>query len=461
MFKNFNLRILCILALLNFGTTGFALNGEGDEDVLPGEFVIQLKGVHVAQMDFLQLENLLGGKILEKIPETTIFLLKREPLEDPDLAIKFLMDIPVIDTVEPNYIYKMNSVPNDPKLSELWGLKNIGQMDSKKNIGIPGIDIGITRAWDITTGSSKVIVGIIDSGINYNHPDLKSNMWRNLAELNGKPGVDDDKNGYVDDVYGYDFANNDGDPMDDNGHGSHVSGTIGAKGNDGLGLVGVNWNVKLMALKFLSSKGSGSLYSAIAAINYASKMRVQILSNSWGGGGASKLLKKAIIDANAKNIVFVAAAGNESNNNDLLPSYPASYDVANVISVAAIDNRGSLASFSCYGKKTVHVAAPGVNILSSSIKGYASLSGTSMATPHISGIVALLLAQNKKLTPLAIKNRLIKTSRLNPSLKGKVAANGFVDAYYALTNQVPTGKYDEADSLVGISDGEGTPIESF
>lgn len=461
MYNHLSLRILCILIFLNFGSTGFALNGEVEEDIVPGEFVIQFKGVQAAQMDLLRLENLLGGKILEKIPESTIFLLKREPLENPDLAMKYLMDLPMIDTVEPNYIYKMNMVPNDPKLSELWGLKNSGQMDSKKNIGIAGVDIGITRAWDITTGSSHVIVGVIDSGINYNHPDLKANMWKNLAELNGKPGVDDDKNGYVDDIYGYDFANNDADPMDDNGHGSHVSGTIGAKGDDGIGLVGVNWKVKLMALKFLSSKGSGSLYSAIAAINYASKMGVQVLSNSWGGGGASKLLKKAITNANAKNIVFVAAAGNESNNNDLSPTYPANYDVTNVISVAAIDNRGSLASFSCYGKKTVHVAAPGVNILSSIIKGYASYSGTSMATPHVSGIVALLLAQNKKLTPLAIKNRLIKTSRSSSSLKGKVAANGFVDAYYALTNQVPTSKTDESDSSVGVSDEEGAQRESF
>jgi subtilisin family serine protease len=260
-------------------------------------------------------------------------------------------------------------------------------------------------------------------------------MWVNLAEKNGQPGVDDDGNGFVDDIYGYDFSNNDGDPKDDHGHGSHVAGTIGAKGNNTLGVVGVNWNVKIMPVKFLSRGGSGTLENAVKAIDYATKMHARILSNSWGGGGFSQILEDSIKRANEAGILFVAAAGNDRANNDVSPHYPSSYDVPNVLSVAAIDNTGALAKFSCYGKTSVDVAAPGVNILSSTIGGYKTMSGTSMATPHVSGIAALVMSNEPTLTALQVKERIIATSRPLASLRGKMVSGGLANAYYALSNQ--------------------------
>lgn len=413
------------------GLSVFALQPEAK----PGEFVIQLKQGQISALSAHALETQLGGQIIKKIPNSSIVLIKRNKLEKNDFIIESLKNSPIVEIVEPNYIYRINNTPNDPKLSELWGLKNVGQEDSSKSVGVAGVDIGAEKAWDIETGSDRVVVAVIDTGVDYTHPDLKANIWKNQAELNGKAGVDDDNNGYVDDIYGYSFVGKKGDPMDDHGHGSHVSGTIGASGNDGQGIVGVNWKVQIMGLKFLSADGSGSLADALEAIKYATTMGVNVMSNSWGGGGASEIMKKAIEEANHKNIVFVAAAGNHSGNNDEEPSYPASYDLPNVISVAAADNKGNLAYFSCFGRKTVHVAAPGVNIVSSTPKGYENMSGTSMATPHVSGVVALLLAHEANLSPLEVRDRLIKTSQPLSGLNKKVAANGMVNAYYALMNQ--------------------------
>lgn len=400
----------------------------------PGEYVVKLKNTN--SMSIKSIEALLGGSIINRIPDSEIITLKRSLIEIQSVVLKKLSASSIVEKAEPNYIYRINRLPNDPELSKLWGLKNDGQEDSSKKIGVSGVDVSAERAWDLETGSENVLVAVIDTGLDYTHKDLKTNAWANEAEVNGKPGVDDDNNGYVDDIHGYDFANKDADPMDDHGHGSHVSGTIGARGDDGEGIVGVVWNVRIMGLKFLGSDGSGSLDDALAAIKYATKMGVNIMSNSWGGGGASDLMKEAIAEANAKNIVFTAAAGNHSGDNDANPSYPASYDVPNVISVAAINNVGALAYFSCYGRRTVHVAAPGVNVYSSTPGGYESWSGTSMATPHVSGVVALLLSREPQLTPVEVRDRLVRTSSPLSGLKNKVAANGMVNAFFALTNQV-------------------------
>ena len=225
--------------------------------------------------------------------------------------------------------------------------------------------------------------------------------------------------------------------MDDHGHGSHCSGTIGARGDDGKGLVGVAWNTRIMGIKFLSADGSGSLDGALKAIDYATSMGAKVLSNSWGGGGYSETLKQAIERSNAAGTLFVAAAGNESNNNDSNPTYPATYDVANVLSVAAIDNRGQIASFSNYGKSKVHVGAPGVNIMSSITgAGYDSWSGTSMATPHVSGMAVLLASAEPNITGIQMKERIIATAQPIAGLRGKVRSGGLANAYAMLTNQV-------------------------
>ncbi len=423
------------LCLTLVGLNAFAAQPEA----VPGEYVVKLKNTYaISSVNILSQQ--LGAYVKSTIPNQGIVVVKRPVFELTDSVIKTMSQNPLVDIVEPNFIYRINKVPNDPSFGKLWGMQNTGQKDSENKVGIAGVDIGAVQAWDIETGSKNTIVAVIDTGINYNHPDLKDNLWTNEAELNGKAGVDDDNNGIIDDIYGANFvdaAKPTGDNLDDHGHGSHCSGTIGARGDDGKGIVGVSWNVRIMGVKFLSKDGSGSLEGALKAVDYATTMGAKILSNSWGGGGYSETLKQAIQRSNDAGAIFIAAAGNESNNNDSNPTYPATYDVPNVLSVAAIDNRGQIASFSNYGKTSVHVAAPGVNIFSSITgSGYDSWSGTSMATPHVSGMAALLLSHEPGITGLQMKERIIATSRPIAGIRGKVKA-GFVNAYAMLTNTTP------------------------
>ncbi len=317
--------------------------------------------------------------------------------------IKALKKTGLILYAEPNYIYKANVEPNDPRWDELWGLAKI-QMP---------------KAWDITTGRD-IVIADIDTGIDYYHEDLRNNLWVNpgedidhdgIAEMSDLNGVDDDGNGYVDDLIGWNFVNDTNNPYDKTtifnpGHGTHTAGTIGAVGNNGIGVVGVNWHVKIMALKFLNKYGSGSTADAIRAIEYYTMMGIKISNNSWGGGSYSQSLYDAIM---ASKSLFVAAAGNDGRNNDRTPSYPASYNLENIVAVAATDSNDQLAWFSNYGVKSVDLASPGVDILST-LPGddYGKLDGTSMATPHVTGVAGLLLAYNSDFTPKELKWYLLK-----------------------------------------------------
>jgi len=414
-------------------------NDRSEPEAVPGEYLVKLSDrVHLSDMSVQTLSEKLGSYIKSRIPDQNIVVIKRPVIETQKSAMNKLMNNEDVQIVEPNYIYRMNSVSaNDPLLPKLWGMQNTGQQDPTGQPGIAGVDIGATEAWNIQTGSNDVVVAIIDTGVNYNTEDLVQNIWTNEAELNGKEGVDDDGNGYIDDIHGFNFITNKGDSMDDHGHGSHCAGTIGARGNDGKGIVGVSWNVKIMGVKFLSKEGSGSLEDAIKAIDYATKNGAKILNNSWGGGSYSELLKEAIVRSNKAGALFVAAAGNESNNNDSNPSYPATYDVPNVLSVAAVDNRGQMASFSNYGKSKVHVAAPGVNIYSTTNRGYESWSGTSMATPHVTGIAALLAAEFPEMSNVEMRNRIIETAKPLAGVRGKVSSGGLANAFLALKNEKP------------------------
>jgi subtilisin family serine protease len=338
-----------------------------------------------------------------------------------------------VGSIEPDFVITPTISSNDPSFGQLWGLDNTGQSG-----GLADADIDAPEAWNTTTGSRGVVVAVIDTGMDYNHPDLAANAWRNPGEVAGD-GIDNDRNGFIDDVYGWDFANNDSNPMDDNGHGSHVSGTIGAVGNNGVGVVGVNWQVSIMPLKFLDASGSGSTSAAVAAINYATRMRrdfginVVATNNSWGGGGLSTSLRDAIDAGASAGVLFVAAAGNEANNNDATPAYPASYTGTSVISVAATDRLNRLASFSNYGATSVDLAAPGVGILSTTPNSsYASYSGTSMATPHVTGTVALLAAANPQATAAQIRTAILSSTTPVAGLAGKVATGGLLNAAAAL-----------------------------
>lgn len=402
---------------------------------VPGEFVVKLKpGMMRASTQALSQQ--LKGFVTQKISGQNIVVVKKAVFETNDSAIKALNENPMVEIAEPNYIYKINKAPTDPLYSQTWGLANVGQADPKNQVGVAGIDINMEKAWEIQTGTREKIVAIIDTGIDWSHPDLADNMWINEAEKNGKAGVDDDGNGVVDDIYGYNAITGTGNAKDDQGHGSHCAGTIGARANNGIGVAGVNWNVRMMAVKFLDSSGSGSLADAIKAIDYATKMGANVMSNSWGGGGFSQTLLDAIQRSNDAGAIFIAAAGNEYNNNDASPTYPSTYQVANVMSIAAIDNRGAKADFSNYGKKTVHLGAPGVNVMSTTGGSYKAFSGTSMATPHVAGVAALLWANEPNLTAAQVKERLVATARPLASMKGKTRTGGIVDAYGALTNQV-------------------------
>jgi subtilisin family serine protease len=323
--------------------------------------------------------------------------------------------------------------------SKQWGLVNTGKNSgSIFSPGVAGEDINVSKAWDITKGSTGeqiIKIAVIDTGVDYTHPDLKSQIAVNELEFNGKAGVDDDGNGYVDDIYGYDFANKDADPMDGHGHGTHCAGVIGASHNS-VGIAGVMKNVQIVPIKFLTDAGSGETIDALSSIDYAISRGVNIMSNSWGGGEKEQSLLDAITAAESAGITFVAAAGNESNNNDKTPSYPANYEVSNVVSVGSFTGAGAKSSFSNYGVKTVHVTAPGSTILSTYKNGgYANLSGTSMATPHVAGVVGLILSKEPNLTPAQIRERLINTSVKTEKLKTASLSAGRVDAFRALTNK--------------------------
>lgn len=343
--------------------------------------------------------------------------------------------------VEANTIMKTDAtIPNDPDFGQLYGLHNLGQTG-----GSVDADIDIAEAWDFVRGSRDVLVGIIDTGVDYTHPDIRGNYWTNPGETgldasgNDKTnnGIDDDQNGFVDDFRGWDFANNDNDPIDDHDHGTHCAGTIGGQGDNGIGVSGVNWQVSMVGLKFLSANGSGSLEDAVEAIEYATRIGAAMTSNSWGGGGYSPTMEAAIAEANAKGILFIAAAGNNGNDNDLQPHYPSSYEHDNVVAVAASDDKDRLASFSCFGQTSVDLAAPGVDIFSTTRNGrYESMSGTSMATPHVTGVAALLKAAYPQASSVDIKARLLNTVDPVADFSGKILSGGRVNAHNALENDV-------------------------
>ena len=342
-------------------------------------------------------------------------------------AVRAFSGHPRIAYIEPNYVVSTLVTPNDPRYPELFGLNNTGQTG-----GTADADIDADAAWGVSTGSHNVLVGVIDTGIDYNHADLAANIWTNPGEIAGNL-VDDDNNGFVDDIHGYDFVNNDGDPFDDNGHGTHCSGTIGGVGNNGIGVAGVNWEVSIMGAKFLNSGGSGSTAGAVAAVEYTTMMGVDLTSNSWGGGGFSQALFDAIAEANAAGIAFVAAAGNSNSNNDVTSNYPSNYDVPNIIAVAATDHNDAKASFSSYGLTTVDLGAPGVNILST-LPGnsYGLLSGTSMATPHVAGVTALIRSVSPNIPVAQLKAVLLNAADDVPSMAGITVTGGRLNAFFAI-----------------------------
>ncbi len=359
-------------------------------------------------------------------------------------AVRRAKEDPRVEYAEPDYFfYAMDTIPNDPYFSQMWGLSN---GCSFCDPGQPTPNIDATKAWDITTGSDDVVAVVLDTGVQLQHDDLSANAWVNPREIAGN-GVDDDGNGFVDDVNGWNFYDGNNSTFVDAGqdfHGTHVAGSIGAVGNNGIGVTGVAWHVKLMSLKFLGGpQGKGSTSNAVRGINYAIDLRsrgvnVRVINASWGGGNESQALRQAISDANNAGILFVCAAGNGGTNTDDDPDFPAAYsiDQSNAISVAALNQSGSLAPFSNFGHNSVSVAAPGVSIISTYPFGYSSLQGTSMSTPYVSGIAVLLWSHEPSLTPAEVKQRIVDTSQPLPSLVSILARSGRASAYDALINKI-------------------------
>jgi subtilisin family serine protease len=360
--------------------------------------------------------------------------LPRTELVDPrpgvgvEAAIERLERSSDVLHAEPDVVRRALGRPNDPLFRLQWGLENTGQ-DVFGASGTPGADVRAVEAWDLTTGSSDTVVAVADTGLDAAHPDLAANRFTNAAEATGRDGVDDDGNGFTDDLDGWDFVDDDPRPDDADGHGTHVAGTIGARGDDGRGVTGVAWRASLMPLRILDADGAGWVSDAIDAYGYAARSGARVVNLSLGGDAWSRGERDAL--AAAPGVLFVAAAGNEAANNDHIGSYPCEYDLPNVVCVAASDRTDRLARFSNYGATSVDLAAPGEAIASTypTAEGsYGVLDGTSMAAPHVSGAAALALTRDPGLSPAVLGARIADTAARRPGLDGRVRSGGRLDA---------------------------------
>src|ERR1041384_1031842 len=397
---------------------------------------VQTAGRNVpVQLESLAAPDLVAGLRLARV--------EPEAMEATIAALNARADVLY---AEPNYIWRKLATPNDP---------SFGAMANLRNNTYPTADIDAEQAWDITTGSRNVVVGVIDEGIDINHVDLHDNIWTNPAEIAGN-GIDDDGDGFVDDLHGWDFFHNDpsvydgpgtnpdGSPVD--AHGTHVAGILGATGNNGVGVVGVNWQTSILPLKFLGPEG-GSTADAIRAYDYARTLRalwlssngtkganIRVLNNSYGGSGRSQAALDAISALGDAGILFVVAAGNDARDNDRFPVYPADYRAPNLVSVAAADVTGLPSSeFSNYGQRTVDLIAPGENILSTTPGDtYDRYYGTSMAAPHAAGVAALVCAAQPDITMNRLRAALVYGGA--PGIVNFTSSGRRVNAYTSLQN---------------------------
>ena len=406
------------------------------EEHVPSELIVKFKKDSSKNM----LRNF-SGDIKNRFRSSEALVVKFPSVVDIEkVALDLSLD-PGVEFVELNQIYSLQEevTPNDEEFSMLYGLNKVKA----------------PLAWSKSTGSKDVVVGVIDSGVDYTHPDLVDNYFINQGEFGfdedgvdlSTNGIDDDGNGYIDDYKGWDFINGDNDPMDGNSHGTHCAGTIGAVGGNGEGVVGVNWNVSIMGLKIFSDAGRTTTEAIIEAIEYSTMMNVDLTNNSWGGGARSASIAAAISEANDNNILFVAAAGNNSANNDTRAFYPATYEFDNIISVASTDSNDNRSWFSNYGKKTVDIAAPGTAIYSTTPGGrYGNKSGTSMASPHVAGLTALIISYFPEADMLNIKNRILHSGDSIDSISTRVLTGKRINAYNALSDD------DEAPASISSID---------
>ena len=416
----------------------------------PGELLIRTRPGFALSGSEGSVVNQLGAKVVGEFDtpgsihksETGEFLHVKLPEGvSVEQAMAQLADNPQVEFAAPNNIHTLSefetsqnpTATNDPDASKLWGLNNEGQTGGKADA-----DIDAPEAWQTHTGRNQAqggpIIAVIDTGTDYNHPDLAANMWTNPGEIAGD-GIDNDGNGVIDDVHGYNANADNGDPMDGQGHGTHCAGTIAAVGNNGVGVVGVNQNASLMAVKIFNDEGSTDSAAIIRGVQYATKMGARITSNSWGGPVPNSGIREAF--EQSTEALHLVAAGNSGYNNDWLPSFPANYGLDNLVAVAATDHNDDIAGFSQYGKRNVDLGAPGVDVLSTVPGGkYATYSGTSMATPHVSGAAGLIASHDPDISNADLRRRLEEGTDKVASLDGKTASGGRLNVNKALTMEL-------------------------
>jgi subtilisin family serine protease len=415
-----------ILAGLLLGTVGEAAaetspsdpTSPSEQSFAPGELVVRYRpGASGADRADLQTE--LGADV-----ESASLVKGVEVLDLPagatvEDAVEAAESQPQVLYAEPNYTYTSTASPNDPMFGDMWSLGLSNSQGVNSGIGTP-------RVWSFMTGSPDVTVAVVDTGIDASHPDLAPNMWTNTGEV-GANGVDDDKNGLVDDSRGWDYVSNDSDPNDENGHGTHVAGIIGAQGNNGVGVAGVSWDVNLMPLRVLDAAGSGWTNDVADAFAYAGRMGVKVVNASLAGPAFSQAVLDAI--AASPNTLFVVAAGNSSANVGTTPSYPCNYPLPNVMCVAATGTSNQLSSYSNYGSAAVDLAAPGDQILSTWPGATYNLgSGTSSASPHVAGVAALLSGRHPEAGMAAVRTAILVGSEKLDSLAGRTVSGGRLSA---------------------------------
>lgn len=392
--------------------------------------LVKLKDPKLQEATFLAKLGNGAASVRRRMPASGLWLIAyaNAELESVPQAIAKLNKMAdIVEIAEADHILNAQVIPSDSSFPLLWGMNNTGQSS-----GTADADIDAPEAWDLHTGSRNILVAVIDTGIQGSHPDLAANIWTNPGEIAGN-GVDDDNNGYIDDLRGWDYVNWDNDPTDDQGHGTHCAGTIGAVGNNGVGVSGVCWQISLMGLKFLNSNGSGYESDAAEAILYATALGAKVTSNSYSGSVWSQVLKDALDQAGQAGVISVAAAGNSGTNIDLLPEYPAAYDSPNLISVAATTRTDTLASYSNYGQESVDLAAPGSDILSTVPSGgYGLSSGTSMAAPHVAGACALLMSYRPGITAAETRDLILSTTESKANLQGLCSTGGRLNLYNAM-----------------------------
>jgi subtilisin family serine protease len=403
----------------------------------PGEILVKFKQ-GLSKEYTRDIYRSLGFKSAEGLKRMPIERIKLPAGWSVEEAVSFYRADPDVEYAEPNYIRRASLTPHDPYFPHLWGLHNTGQTG-----GTEDADIDAPEAWDIQRHCTGIVIAVLDTGADLVHEDLKENIWKNPGEdwPNGSPGndgEDNDGNGKIDDYWGWDFVNNDNDPDDDNSigdyyHGTHVTGIIAARGNNGVGITGVCWSASVMILKILDEDGIGDVAEELAAIEYAIDKGAKIINLSLGGEDFSQSEYEAIETARNAGVLVIAAAGNESMDNDETPVYPASYDLENIISVTATDQDDGLPAWANYGLVSVDVAAPGVAIYSTrAVNSYQHLSGSSMAVPHVAGLAALIWANYGGLTSAQVRAGILNGVDPASSLEGKTLTGGRINAYKSL-----------------------------